>query len=146
MCWCLAGRWLVVAGVLVRIVGVLVPWWQCPLSCGCVRGVAFAVIRGLAPFVVCVGALMFAGRWLAWGGARCVIWGLGAWPWWCVFRVLVLVVGWGSGWDVDGVLLNLLTLLLVIWFLLLKKFFFSFLLWGGGAALSITLSILMAPP
>ena len=84
-----------VAGVLVRIVGVLVPWWQCRLSCGCGRRMVCAVIKGLAPFVVCIGALVFAGHWLSWGGVQCVFGGLGAWPQWCVFHVLVQAVGWG---------------------------------------------------
>ena len=117
--------------------GVFVPWWQCRLSCGCVHGVACAVIGGSAPFVVCVGTLVFAGHWLAWGGAR---FGFGGWVlglggaccvcWFWLWDGL-------SGSDVDGVLLNLLTLLLLFWFLLLKKFFFSFLLWGGLIALIV---------
>ena len=86
---------------------------------------------------------MFAGCWLACGGAQCVFGGLGARPQWCVFHVLVLVVEWGvrlgCGWcsfefahPIFGHLV-----------LLLKKFFFSFLLWWGGGPLSISLSIIL---
>ena len=61
--------------------------------------------------------------------------GLRAWPWWCVFRVLVLVVGlgvWlGCGWCSFEFVLFIFDQLIFT----LKKFFFSFLVWGGGSSL-----------
>ena len=113
-----------VAGVLERIVGdvgplVAVPviLWLCPRGgLRCHREVG--AFSGL-----CWGSGVC---WLlvAWGGTRCVfggwVLGLGGACFVCWFWL------WGgvSGWDVDGVLLNLLTVLLVIWFLLLKKILF----------------------
>ena len=96
--------------------------------------------------MVCVGALVFAGRWLAWGGAWCVFGGPGDWPQWCVFRVLVLVVGWsvrlGCGWWSFEFAHSIFGHLVFTF----KKFFFSLLLWGGGGPLLISLSILRTPP
>ena len=77
--------------------GVLVPWWQCRLSCGCGRGVSCAVtFRGL-----CWG---FGVRWSLAGLGRCTVcfWGAGCLA--SLVRVSCVgpVVGWGgrlgSGW------------------------------------------------